>query len=572
MNYENEYSHSGNKLNKRKTKYKKLNIKKNLQIMNDPAFHLNRTLKAYINNKLNKNNSTDNIKVKNSGEIKISNEFLNLTKYNDNNSFNRIKTVSNIINKKHFFSNKKINKLKKHSSKSRKKLMKSISTNKFNLSNYILLYNKSINNDNINKDKILKKNSNNSQKCKRYSGSTALSINDTNQLQEKNNSILPYNNNQLLSNHSTLDFNNLKSPNVGQTTSKKNRFSTQYYQNLNDRYKHSNYSNAKNKKHNYKNINLIKNRQNLTKNYINNNVKNTFNDKNTIGNYSNYNVNIFNKTESNINHIKKKDNYKDRNTSKSKHNIRYSYNLSNNKNDTPKNNNSINISSNLNKQNNIDSNNKIKNQNYNINEKKDINNKNNIDYNNNYNNTDNNNNNNEYIKKIEMLEIENKILKGEINDSKNKLLLLESKINELLKEKNSIEKDECPQPTPYVKKYSLEYFNNFALPTLSINNNDEGQQREKEKGNLLYNNKLETDNNKQNNKGYFNQIQKNVNQVKIKINMQKQKLLHLNTTKSNFKLKEKKNIDTPKKINVNKNIRNIINNYKKDKRKTSKNK
>ena len=65
--------------------------------------------------------------------------------------------MSNIINKKHFFSNKKINKLKKHSSKSRKMLMKSISTNKFNLSNYILFYNKSINNDNVNKDKILKK-------------------------------------------------------------------------------------------------------------------------------------------------------------------------------------------------------------------------------------------------------------------------------------------------------------------------------------------------------------------------------------------------------------------------------
>ena len=171
-----------------------------------------------------------------------------------------------------------------------------------------------------------------------------------------------------------------------------------------------------------------------------------------------------------------------------------------------------------------------------------------------------------------MLEIENKILKGEINDSKNKLLLLESKINELLKEKNLVEKEECPQPTPYVKKYSLEYFNNFALPTLSINNNDEGQQREKEKGNLLCNKKIETDNNKQNNKVYFNEIQKNVNQVKIKINMQKQKLLQINTSKSNFKLKETKHIDTPKKINVNKNIKNIINNYKKDKRKTSKNK
>ncbi len=79
------------------------------------------------------------------------------------------------------------------------------------------------------------------------------------------------------------------------------------------------------------------------------------------------------------------------------------------------------------------------------------------------------NENNENIKKIdehksliEKLENENKILKDEINNSKNKLQLLEDKINKLLlgKNKDISEKEECPQPTPYVKKYSDYIFPN----------------------------------------------------------------------------------------------------------------
>ena len=67
-----------------------------------------------------------------------------------------------------------------------------------------------------------------------------------------------------------------------------------------------------------------------------------------------------------------------------------------------------------------------------------------------------------YIQKIEKLENENKILKDEINNSKNKLQLLEDKINKLLlgKNKDISEKEECPQPTPYVKKYSDYIFPN----------------------------------------------------------------------------------------------------------------
>ena len=132
-----------------------------------------------------------------------------------------------------------------------------------NLSTYFNFYNhRSINKKSeINKNKILKKNSNNSQKYIRYSGSTALSNSDTNQLIDKNNnSIFPYNNNiQILTNISTLDINTLKSPMFGQTTSKKNKFSSQYYpKNINEN----------NNKYHKKN-NIKKNRQNLINNYKN---------------------------------------------------------------------------------------------------------------------------------------------------------------------------------------------------------------------------------------------------------------------------------------------------------------
>ena len=73
-----------------------------------------------------------------------------------------------------------------------------------------------------------------------------------------------------------------------------------------------------------------------------------------------------------------------------------------------------------------------------------------------------NDNSFEYIKKIERLENENKFLKNEINDSKYKLQLLEDKINKLLLGKNTnlMDKEECPQPTPYVKKYSTGILQN----------------------------------------------------------------------------------------------------------------
>jgi hypothetical protein len=511
MNNGIENSYSGTKINKKKANYKKLSVKKNLQIMNDPAFHLNRTLKAYINYKLNANASTEKIEtLKNSVEITKT--------QNHNNSFNRAKTLSNIINKKKLFSKKKVNKLMSPSHYSKKKkLLKSNSSNKLNLSNYIYFYNKgSINiNNKINKNKIVKKNSNNSQKYIRYSGSTALSNNDTNQILDKNNSIFPYNNNnniQILTNHSTLDINSLKTPVVGQTTSKKNKFSAQYFpQNVNDKNKLSNLTNIKNNK--FKNYNLIKNRQNLIKNYPKNLI---INDK--LKNQS-INSNIINKTDNNIKYLKINDIYKE--TNQNYHNIndndsKYSYTLSNinNNGNTPKkmlNNNKINI--NISNINNNDDNsninsitNKIENE-----IKKECDNK--------------------YLKKIEMLENENKLLKGEINDSNNRLLMLENKINELLLGKNSIEKEECPQPTPYVKKYSLETIQNLNQSPLTINTNSEIDNK--------------------------NALKEKNKQESIKINMNYSKLLHINTSKPNILIKERKNVDTPTKINVNKFSKNF---------------
>ena len=67
-----------------------------------------------------------------------------------------------------------------------------------------------------------------------------------------------------------------------------------------------------------------------------------------------------------------------------------------------------------------------------------------------------NKNKEKYYSKIVFLENENKILKDEIKESKNRISALENKIEELLDDKNSKENSVCPQPTPYVVKYSKD--------------------------------------------------------------------------------------------------------------------
>jgi len=98
---------------------------------------------------------------------------------------------------------------------------------------------------------------------------------------------------------------------------------------------------------------------------------------------------------------------------------------------------------------------------YNFNDNNNINNiyLNNIQNVNNINNKQNDlsiTNKQEYFSKLELLENENKLLKNEIKESKNRISILEYKIEELLDDKSSKENSECPQPTPYVIKYSKD--------------------------------------------------------------------------------------------------------------------
>ena len=119
------------------------------------------------------------------------------------------------------------------------------------------------------------------------------------------------------------------------------------------------------------------------------------------------------------------------------------------------------------------------NYNNNFNDNNNINNiyLNNIQNVNNINNKDNTisniNNKPEYYTKLELLENENLILKNEIKESKNRISALEYKIEELLDDKNSKENSECPQPTPYVIKYSKDFIPIKIKPKFEENSQDQ---------------------------------------------------------------------------------------------------
>ena len=143
------------------------------KIDDDPAFHLNRTLKQYINYKLSKNISGEN-NITNIDSKMQNNLSSFIPKFKDHdNCLSRSYTVAEIIKKRKLFSLKKNSKFKKinYSSKSKsssgKKMIKSMSSNKYNLnlSNYKVIINRkniNLNLNKINKNQILKKNSNNS--------------------------------------------------------------------------------------------------------------------------------------------------------------------------------------------------------------------------------------------------------------------------------------------------------------------------------------------------------------------------------------------------------------------------
>ena len=82
------------------------------------------------------------------------------------------------------------------------------------------------------------------------------------------------------------------------------------------------------------------------------------------------------------------------------------------------------------------------------------------------------NNKEEYFSKLELLENENKMLKDEIKESKNRISILEYKIEELLDDKNSKENRECPQPTPYVVKYSKDIIPHKLKPKMEDNSQE----------------------------------------------------------------------------------------------------
>lgn len=561
MNIANDCLYSitkGNKENKnssiiitKKKLISRINIKRNLKLMNDPAFHFNKTLKEYITNKLKQNYSSEKINVLTQDSL-INN---NSKVIDRKNNFNRIKSITNIVNKNKSKSISKKKepqiKVKNQNSKSRKRIKRSISNKKFNISHNIFNYQ---NNSKFSKNKIFSKNFNanpinSSQKNYRYSGSTAFSVNDlNNQFCDKNNNMIFENNNnivnnQIKSNNSTLDANSLKVP-LAQTTYKKNKINSQYNkiqpQNINERYNNSINMNANNN-------NLIHN------NKINTSVKKDINintyskENNTSKNNSEIiiNTNLSSKIDNSIKYLNKKDLCKENEFFKTSNNIN-SYNKLDNKT--------------------YDSIPKIINK---------------ID----------NNNNDEYIKKIEMLENENKLLKGEISESKNRLIKLENKIGELLVEKHIKEKKECPKPMPYVKKYSLQssmnFYHNETPNNDTLNNKTQKKEKEKEKKKEIHANtpaksqeskiiykikNVQTIKNQFNNKYLFKKNASNKNLKKdtnqrfknsMKLASKTKKCFHFKS-KSISSLRTRNNTDGQLKVSLS-NKSNIVN--KKEKRK-----
>ena len=427
---------SNKKISIKRKAISKVNISKNLHLMNLPEFHLNRTIKAYINKKLNSktNNSVNkkNITENNISIIKIQSK---MKQRNHNSNLTHNNTM-NILKPKKININKNSHKAKVSSSpKSLKKIYKSKSKPKFNISNYILILKKNNKNQRLN-NKFKKKYLNDSEQLyHKYTGFFSFNNNPNNKIIDKSPSI-SHQENQIISNSSSLEFNNRKKPcGYGHTTSKKSKFNKQFLGNETKfNIKFSKLSKLKNKGNEIKNI--IMNKKSIN-NKININLDNNFIEKsfNIINSEKNDNMNLnyINNTENNIIYNKTESNhiyFHDCNISDKT--------LSKIDNISTTNNKTIDINMNI-------TDNKIKDDNTinNLNTKMD--------------------NSFVYMQKIEKLENENKLLKNEINDSNYKLRLLEEKINKLIllgKSSISIDKEECPQPTPYVKKYSAGILQN----------------------------------------------------------------------------------------------------------------
>ena len=536
MNIENRYLYTIVKENKayqklNKKMYSKINIKRNLKLMNDPAFHQNKTLKEYISNKLNKNISTEkNIVLKGINEANAENHLANDSKLNEYKKIiKRIKEISELMNKnKNTFKKRKI-KIKNISSNSKSKtnkmmtkankiIRRSNTKKNFSLTQYNFNYN---NKSSKYKNKIYynqKLNINNISPGI-HNRSNTLNNNDNinRQLFDKRN-IFYYSNNKCVNNRLTID-TNLKS--FDNNSKKQNILINKFDSintNINERY--NDFTNASDN-----NIKTHKNNKN------NDNA-----DKKNINNLKNnsviiINTNITNKTDNNTKYYN--DFYKISNT-----------------------NDNLNLSD---KMINSYKNFEIKNNKFEAeNIKKD--------------------NSIEYLKKIEMLENENKLLKGEISESKNRLIVLENKIGKLLGEKFIIEKEECPQPMPYVKKYSAQTCINFHPVDSPIDDNYSKNENENnntyiknnEKKNNNYEKKnLTINNNKFKNKCEF--IKKKYKAIKNKkVSTQKtsmilspnKKSFHLKASKSISYLRTRNNTEVQLKVNPSNKSNNNIQNKK----------
>ena len=299
------------KANSKVNKIIKYSLSKNLHLMNLPEFHLNRTIKEYINKKLNSktNNSVNkkNLTENNISVIKIQSK---MKQRNYNNNLTRNNTM-NILKPKKININKNSHKAKvSFTPKSLKKIYKSKSKPKFNISNYILILKKNNKNQRLN-NKFKKKYLNDSEQLyHKYTGFFSFNNNPNNKIIDKSPSI-SHQENQIISNSSSLEFNNRKKPcGYGHTTSKKSKFNKQFLGNETKfNIKFSKLSKLKNKGNEIKNI--IMNKKSIN-NKININLDNNFIEKsfNIINSEKNDNMNlnyinntenniIFNKTESN---------------------------------------------------------------------------------------------------------------------------------------------------------------------------------------------------------------------------------------------------------------------------------
>ena len=434
MNHGNVFPISTEKILIKRKAYSKVNISKNLRLMNLPEFHLNRTIKAYINNKLNKTKNhsyTKNLTENNSPAIKIKME---KKPKNQHNNLTRINKVFNILKPKKILIKNNYKKIKKSfTPKLNKKIYKSKNKSRLNINSYILNYQKK--SDYKRKNNQNKNLNNSTKKYKRYIGSTSAFINTSDQPKEKTTSLYQQYN-QIKSNNSSLDFHNKQKPCIFvHTTSKKSKFNNLFFE--------------KEKKFDirFSKLNKLKKQSNEIRNIIMN--KNNINNKKSINLENNFNRNSFNINRNpekndimNLNFINNTENNIIYNKTESNHIYLHDCDISDKTlskidNISSMNNKSIEVKMNITNQ-------KIKDDNAinNFNSKND--------------------NSFNYIKKIEKLENENKLLKNEINDSKYKLQLLEDKINKLLLGKRAIsmDKEECPEPSPYVKKYSAGILQN----------------------------------------------------------------------------------------------------------------